>query len=228
MTTKAGGASRSRPLEIRRNDRNVVDGLTLLQTIKRGEAKAAFLDPQYRALLDKQGYGNEGESREKARAVLPQMTNYDIGMFVAEIANALAPGGHLFLWLDKFSIGSGHHVRFLAHAPVLKLVDLLAWNKMRPGMGRRFRCRTEYLVVAQKEPTRAKGVWSDHRLDDCWPEQSDRSVHPHAKPYQLTERLIRAVTKRGDLVIDPCAGSYTVLEACKASGREFLGCDLKP
>lgn len=211
----------------RLNDRNVMGGLDLLRSIENNKAKAVFLDPQYRALLEKMGYGNEGESREAARVALPQMDNYTIGCFVAEIARALTPSGHLFFWLDKFSLGEGLHRRYIEHANGrLKMVDLIAWNKMRPGMGRRARCQTEYLVVVQKEPARAKGCWIDHRITDTWPEQSDRSVHPHAKPYQLTERLIRSVTKRGDLVVDPCAGSYMVLEACKATGREFLGCDL--
>jgi DNA modification methylase len=43
----------------------------------------------------------------------------------------------------------------------------------------------------------------------------------------LIERLIRATTKAGDLVVDPCAGSYVVLEACRVSGRQFVGCDLE-
>jgi site-specific DNA-methyltransferase (adenine-specific) len=123
-------------------------------------------------------------------------------------------------------VGSGRHLGLFAYAPDLAIVDLICWNKLRNGMGRRARCRSEYLVVAQKKPTRAKGVWTDHRLDDSWPEMSDRSIHPHAKPRQLTERLIRAATKRGDLVVDPCAGSYGVLDACHATGRRFVGCDL--
>jgi site-specific DNA-methyltransferase (adenine-specific) len=72
----------------------------------------------------------------------------------------------------------------------------------------------------------AAGAWTDHGINDCWPESSDRRIHAHTKPHVLTERLIRAATRRGDVVIDPCAGGYGVLEACRASGREFVGGDL--
>jgi site-specific DNA-methyltransferase (adenine-specific) len=154
------------------------------------------------------------------------MSDRQIATFVQEIARVLAPSGHLFLWIDKFTACEGDHRRYTMHAPELRRVDFICWNKMRPGMGRRSRCRTEYLVVLQKEPVRAKGIWTDHRLDDCWPEMSDRGIHAHAKPHQLTERLIRAVTKRGDIVLDPCAGGYGVLEACAHTGRNFIGCDL--
>jgi DNA methylase len=36
----------------------------------------------------------------------------------------------------------------------------------------------------------------------------------------------RATTEARDLVIDPAAGSFTVLRAAHQLGREFIGCDL--
>lgn len=224
MTETTTSARRS-PSRLARNAKNKVGGLDLLKSLKDEEVAAVFFDPQYRGLLDKMGYGNEGKTREKARGSLPQMTTETIEAFVDEIARVLRPSGHLFLWLDKFGLAMGMHLQYL-DIPKIEMVDLIAWNKMRPGMGRRARCVTEYLVVVQKEPKRAKGCWSDHRLNDCWAELSDRTVHPHAKPYQLTERLIRAATCIDDLVVDPCAGSYMVLDACRNARREFLGCDL--
>ena len=50
--------------------------------------------------------------------------------------------------------------------------------------------------------------------------------HPHQKPRELIKALIKATTSQGDLIIDPCAGSFVVLEVCQELGREFLGCDL--
>jgi site-specific DNA-methyltransferase (adenine-specific) len=41
-------------------------------------------------------------------------------------------------------------------------------------------------------------------------------------------RLIASVTRKNDLVVDPCAGGYGVLDACQELGREFLGSDLIP
>jgi len=50
--------------------------------------------------------------------------------------------------------------------------------------------------------------------------------HPHQKPKRLIRAFIEAVTEKGDLIIDPCAGSFIVLEVCQETKREFLGCDL--
>ena len=50
--------------------------------------------------------------------------------------------------------------------------------------------------------------------------------HPHQKPRELIKTLITATTNEGDLIVDPCAGSFVVLEVCQELKRKFLGCDL--
>jgi len=50
--------------------------------------------------------------------------------------------------------------------------------------------------------------------------------HPHQKPRELIKALIEATTNEKDLIIDPCAGSFVVLEVCQELKREFIGCDL--
>lgn len=210
---------------IERNARQQIDAVELLSLIPDKIASLFIYDPQYRAGLDQLSFGNEG-ARQQARSKLKAQSDDDIAFVIEEAQRVLLPSGHLALWMDKFSMASGHWHRWTRRTPSLKIVDMMHWNKLRPGMGRRFRCASEYMVVLQKLPTRAAGVWTDHGIRDTWSEMSDRNLHAHAKPYVLTERLIRAVTKRNDVVIDPCAGGYGVLEACKASGREFIGGDL--
>lgn len=203
-----------------------MNGYSMLRAMEDESARLAVFDPQYRAVLNELEFGNEGE-RQKARADLPQMSDHEISVFVEQIDRVLGTSGHLAFWIDKYSIGSGHHLRYFRFAPGLKIVDLIGWNTLRFGMGRRSRGAMEYLVIAQKYPRQAKGFWSDNSIRDCWTEASARDLHPHAKPYQLTERIIRATTRSGDLVVDPCAGSYVVLEACRNTGRNFMGCDIK-
>lgn len=211
---------------LKKNARNQMRAWTMLRQLDDRSVKLAFLDPQYRSVLEKLGFGNEG-AKQKARAELPQMTDHDIGMVIEQCERVLVPGGHLLLWVDKFAIGSGRHLWYMRFTKAVRVVDLLAWDTGRFGMGRRFRSATEYLVVVQKEPVRAKGLWRDHGMRDFWTEKSDRDNHPHAKPRELTERLIKALTRPGDLVIDPCAGGFGVLDACKKLGRDFIGCDIQ-
>ena len=202
---------------------NYIDGLVLLSQIKDASISAAFLDPQYRGLLDKMKYGNEGD-RQKERTKLHQMTNETITSFVSELSRVLVPSGHLFLWVDKFHLCEGVHEWLAGSA--FHIVDMITWDKQRIGMGYRSRRCCEYLLILQKEPLRAKGVWTDHGIPDVWREKSD-GKHPHSKPVGLQSRLICSVTDDGDVVCDPCSGGFSVLRACLASNRHFIGTDLR-
>jgi site-specific DNA-methyltransferase (adenine-specific) len=52
--------------------------------------------------------------------------------------------------------------------------------------------------------------------------------HPTSKPVELLARLIRNSTRRGDLVLDPFAGSGSTLLACELTGRRCAAADLEP
>ncbi len=212
------------PSALKRNTRLEMDGLDFLSMLPSKAIPVAFLDPQYRGVLEKLSYGNEGRGRGKRRCALAQMGDNMIGNFVREINRALIPSGHLFLWVDKFHLCQG--VRSWFDGTSLDIVDLVTWDKGTFGMGYRTRRRAEYCVVLQKQPRKAKGVWKVHNIPDVIKEQVSQRDHPHAKPVDLQGELIAAVSHEGDFVIDPAAGSFSVLQAAKKQRRNFLGCDL--
>jgi len=212
------------PPELVPNTRLRMDGLEFLAMLPAESIPVAFYDPQYRGVLEKLAYGNEGESRGRRRAALQQMSESVIGRFVRGIDRALIPSGHLFLWVDKFHLCQG--VRGWFDGTSLDIVDLVTWDKGTFGMGYRTRRRAEYCVVLQKQPRKAKGVWKIHNIPDVIQEQASQREHPHAKPVELQGELIAAVSHEGDFVIDPAAGSFSVLQAARKRDRTFLGCDL--
>jgi len=204
--------------------RNFCDGLSFLSCLASGQVAAAFFDPQYRGVMDKMRYGNEGK-RQRGRAALAQMPEEMICTFVREIDRVLRPSGHLFLWIDKFHLCVG--VSAWMEGTDLETVDLVTWNKGRMGMGYRTRRQSEYLMVLQKAPRRAKGVWTRHNIPDVIEEKIAQKQHAHQKPLTLQAALVEAVTAPGDLVIDPAAGSFSVESACMQIGdRRFAGADL--
>ena len=205
------------------NQRHQEDGRDLLRQLPAAALSLCFFDPQYRGVLDQLQYGNEGQSRGARRSGLPQMSVEVVEHFLAEIARVLTPSGHLALWVDKFHLCTDV-TRWLAAAQ-LQVVDLITWDKVRMGMGYRTRRQAEYLVVAQKPPKRAKGIWQRHDIRDVWAEKVV-SQGVHAKPVGLQAALISAVTDPDDVVLDPAAGSYSVLTAALQEGRRFLGCDI--
>src|SRR3954452_2876544 len=108
------------------NDINVLDGLQLLRAVNDRVITASFFDPQYRGIMEKMKYGNEG-SRQKERAELMQMSEELIQEFIEEINRVLQPSGHLFLWIDKFHLceGTSHWFKNTQ----LSIVDLITWDK---------------------------------------------------------------------------------------------------
>ena len=180
---------------------------------------AAFFGPQHRGVLGKFGYGDEGKARGKFRCEFTQMPEELVDEFMRGMDAALIPGGHLFLWMDKFRLCTGFSA-WLAGTR-LAVVDLLTWGKGRTGMGYRTWRQCEHLVVLQKEPRGAKGVWSIRAIPDVWTEVARRNGHARAKPVELQGELISAVSNAGDIVMDPVAVSFSVMEACLPRGQSF-------
>ena len=209
--------------DIKINYRNKIDGIRLLRSLDDATVSAAFFDPQYRGILDKLAYGNEGKNRAQTRCALPQMGTDTIRTFIVEISRVLKPSGHLFLWVDKYHLCEG--VSEWLIDTDLKIVDMVVWVKPNIGMGFRTRRKSEYIIVIQKKPIRAKGVWQIHNIPDVWNEKVEK-IHPHSKPVELQKALINAVTNEGDLVLDPASGGYSVMLACKQSNRNFVGGDI--
>ncbi|WP_419737677.1 DNA methyltransferase [Ruegeria sp.] len=212
------------PDVLKPNTRLKMDGLEFLSAIPADAVPVAFFDPQYRGVLEKLAYGNEGKVRGKRRSALQQMPEEAIANFIRGIDRTLIPSGHLFLWVDKFHLCQGIHPWL--DGTRLDIVDLLTWNKGTFGMGYRTRRRGEYCIVLQKQPRKAKGVWKIHNIPDVIQEQVSQRDHPHSKPIDIQGQLMAAVSHEGDFVIDPAAGSFSVLQAARNHGRTFLGCDL--
>lgn len=200
-----------------------IDGVELLKQIPDKSLKVTFFDPQYRGILDKLSYGNEGKSRGKDRSDLPQMSEDIIKTFLKEIERILTPSGYLFLWVDKFHLVEG--VNSWISNLNMEIVDLITWNKMKIGMGYRTRRKSEYLLVIQKLPKKAKSTWILHNIPNVWDEKVVKA-HTHSKPIELQKQLILATTNEGDLVCDPASGGFSVFEACKLTNRNFIGGDL--
>jgi site-specific DNA-methyltransferase (adenine-specific) len=96
--------------------------------------------------------------------------------------------------------------------------------------GRRYRERTiggrAYRYYADEG--RARGsIWSDcPSMVANTPLRRETTGYPTQKPLKLLERIVRASSLEGGLVVDPFCGSGTTLVAAARLGRSFVGCDI--
>ena len=102
------------------------------------------------------------------------------------------------------------------------------WDKVFHGMGdtrAAFAPSHENIIFAVK----GKFSFPGHRPKDVvsfMKLSSSQMVHPTEKPVGLLANLITSVTKPGDLILDPFAGSGSTLVAAKKTGRRFIGIEL--
>jgi len=162
-------------------------------------------------------------ARQTARARLPAMAPVYITTVIVEFARVLKPAAYLMRWTDKYVLCEGRHLGIASD--LFKIVDLIATDNERIGMGYRTRHRGDFLLVMQRPPTKARATWSDHSIPDGWEGEAVRTIHPHCKPLGFLEPLIVATTMVGDYVIDPAAGGFGVMYAAHKLERNFIGCD---
>lgn len=85
----------------------------------------------------------------------------------------------------------------------------------------------------KKEKTQMRSVWHIPESEDVWvintpkPHEKKYGKHPTQKPIELLNRIILASTKKGNVVLDPFAGSSTTGLAAIKFDCKFIGIDTK-
>jgi len=102
--------------------------------------------------------------------------------------------------------------------------------KRKDAHGRLYRERTingrSYRYYAD-EGRGIGSVWSDcPSMVANTPLRKESTGYPTQKPLKLLERIVRASSREGSLVMDPFCGSGTTLVAAAKHGRAFFGCDI--
>ena len=69
-------------------------------------------------------------------------------------------------------------------------------------------------------------IWDD--IPSINPMAKERTGYPTQKPLALLERIIKASSNEGDLVLDPFCGCATAMVAAEKLGRQWVGIDLSP
>lgn len=118
-----------------------------------------------------------------------------------------------------------------------KIINIIIWKKLDPPpLIYKNKCKFSYEFIIWAD----KGFGhifnyntmyniSNSELEDVWVlpavSRSEKKFgyHPTQKPECLLERIIKASTNEGQLVLDPFMGSGTTGYVCKSLNRKFIG-----
>jgi DNA modification methylase len=81
-----------------------------------------------------------------------------------------------------------------------------------------------YLDEMQGQPVDT--LWSD--IPPIQAQADERLGYPTQKPLPLLDRIVRASSNEGDVVLDAFCGCGTALEAAQTAKREWIGIDVSP
>ena len=91
----------------------------------------------------------------------------------------------------------------------------------------------KYKEIRHKDGKIYKQYMKDYmRMRDVWEipiinaMAKERLGYPTQKPLELLERIIKAATKEGDIVMDPFCGCGTTLDAAQKLNRKWIGIDI--
>lgn len=120
------------------------------------------------------------------------------------------------------------------------LKNICVWNKDNAGMGSFYRSKHELVAVFKngmapylntielgKHGRYRTNVW-DYRGVNSFGNRDDLNMHPTVKPVAMIADAIKDCTRRGQIILDPFAGSGSTLIACEKSGRTARCIELEP
>jgi len=216
---------------------------TLRNLMGNERADLIFTDPPYNVPIDGHVCGL-GQTRHREFAMgVGEMSSAAFTAFLTETLGSAAAtcrdGAIAFVCMDWRHIGE---LLKAGEAVFSELKNLCVWNKTNGGMGSFYRSKHELVFVfkvgtAPHTNTFGLGdtgryrtnVWDYAGINTFRADRDEElSMHPTVKPVTLVADAIKDCSRRGEIVIDPFAGSGTTLIAAEKTGRRARVVEFDP
>ena len=204
-------------------------------------------DPAYSSLEKWRGMGTTtrlSQSKSSSNEWFQTVPNSYFDAFFVECYRVLKKNTHLYVMCDAETF-------LVIHADIMAagfgFKKPLIWKKVghaktvhcpqcgvhvtdqrgpgSPGTGYPYRSVYEMVYFAEKGKRKSP---EDKGVRDVLeaPRIKHKAAYPTEKPIEILQVMIKQSTKKGDLVVDPFAGSGATLQAAMRLGRKAIGFDL--
>lgn len=198
------------------------DAVSWLRSLDTGSVDLIVTDPAYESLEKHRARGTTTRlkhSKSSSNDWFQIFPNTRFPEFFKEAYRVLAKDRHFYLFCDQETM---FVVKPLAEAAGFRFWKPLVWDKQRIGMGYHYRSRYEFILFFEKGKRRL----NDLGVADIIQHPRVHRGYPAEKPVAVSSVLVRQSSERGELVVDPFAGSGSVGVAAVEQGRAFLGSDI--
>ena len=227
--------------------------LKILEQLPENSVDMIFADPPY--LLSNGGFtvhAGKMVSVNKGQWDVSNGVRKDFEFHLSWIEachRVLKPGGTIWISGTYHSI---YQCGFALQARHFHILNDIAWFKPNasPNLSCRFFTASHETLIWARKDKKAKhkfnyeamknGDWPDDflkkpnlQMRSVWAiyppkkEEKKHTKHPTQKPIDLLVRIVMASTNKGDLILDPFAGSSTTGLAAVLNDRKFIGIDLE-
>lgn len=214
------------------------DCIETLKKIKENKIDLIFADPPY--FLSNDGLSiHSGKIVSVNKGKWDKKENYkDVNEFtktrIFESFRILKNGGSI--WIS----GTQHNI-FDIRESMLKagftVQNIIIWHKIDPPpliYKRRFKYSYEFIIWGTKNKCKTfnynemfkinnEEMHDVRNISAVHINEKKFGYHPTQKPEELLERIIKATSNKGDIVLDPFMGSGTTCYVAKKLNRRYIG-----
>lgn len=205
-------------------------------------ASVVFSDPPYNVKVSQVSGRGVRKHREFLMAS-GEMSEAEFTRFLStafrNMAAASDDGALQYICIDWRHLSEALRAGRIAYS---QLLNLCVWTKRAGGMGSFYRSQHELILVFRNGEgahqnnvmlgqwgRNRSNVWSYPGLNSFQHGRADAlAMHPTVKPVALVADAILDCTGRGDIVLDPFAGSGTSTIAAHRTGRRCFAMELDP
>ena len=176
--------------------------------------------------------GNSGGMLQKElnkKGKVFEFNNINIEDYLHELYRVLKDGTHCYLMCNHVNLT--HFLKVIDESK-FHFIKCLIWQKGNLIMGTKYMNAFEYILFMSKGTNRNVndcGIPDILSVPNIKTKDIDGgNIHDSEKPVRLMEILITQSSNKGDIVLDPFAGSGSTLLACINKNRRFIGWEIDP
>ncbi len=221
---------------------NALDGKSYDELLRGQKVDCVVTDAPFN--LDARSIAGLGKHRHKDFAMAHgemserEFTDFLAG-FLRRTQEASKPGSLFYLFMDWRHL---FELQSACRSVGLVQKNLAVWVKRNAGMGTFYRSRHELILIAKhgdaphlntfelgQHGRYRSNVW-EYAGNNSFHSDRDAelAMHPTAKPVALLADIMRDVTRRNAIILDPFGGSGSLLVAAEKTGRHARLIEIDP